>query len=679
VYKRQISPPTGRIAALLRGLLLFFGLLALLAAYFWVHRPFDIEPGVIPAGALRTGGALLDALTVTAIVLVAGGVGAVLLRRFSLEVLSRLEQAALETGIGFGALALGGAVIGLIGLYRVEVLWGGLVLLAIIMRRGMSAAARRWLDLARAVRVKSGWEALALAAIAALLLLGLTIAFAPPTHWDSLTYHLIAPARALSDGGIRAAPDNFYLGFSQNIEMLYGYALALLGRDSTAAPLHFAIGLTGLIGVAGCVRRHAGRWAGWTAALLLMSAYNVWALFGWAYIDLGTLLYGALALIAVTAWDADRRDGWIIVMGVIAGLAAGVKYNAGAIGIACGVYVLLVQPRRAVRHGLMMTGAALLVFSPWAIKGLALYSNPVYPFVFGGLEWDAGRGDAFSFPSFSLPGRGWAWHIPILPFAATVLGQDRVDGYGFTAGAWLLTSFAALPLVWGTLTRGERRFARAAGVAIGVYWAFWAIVGWFSGVGVQTRLMMMALPAFASAGALAFVGVWRMPEKPIQIAFIVRVLFILTLAITLIDAARAVVRERTADYLLGAITLEEYLYTNTGAYAGAMANLPAGAQVRFLYEPRGYYCPTGVTCRADVLFDHWLRPLLAGETPDAVYAAWRAAGDDHLLLAHALHAEYLQVSRDRALDDRLLATLDAYAIPVWTDGLRYTLYGWRDE
>jgi hypothetical protein len=674
-------PPTprGSSAALLRGLALFFALLVLLTAYFWVHRPFDIEPGFIPRGALRTVGTLLDALTVMAITLVAGGIGAALLRRFGLEALSRLERAALEVGIGLGVLALFGVVIGLIGLYRTEILWGGLGVLAIGLRRDLAGAARRWLDVARAVRVSTGWEALALAAVTLLLLLGLILAFAPPTHWDSLTYHLIAPTRALRDGRITAAPDNFYLGFSQNIEMLFGYAMALFGRDTAAAPMHFVIGLIALVGIAGCVRRHAGRWAGWTAALLLMSAYNVWALFGWAYIDLGTLLYGTLALIALTAWDADRRAGWIILMGLIAGFAAGVKYNAGAIGIVCGLFVLLREPHRVVRHGLLMSGAALIAFAPWFVKGLLLYGNPIYPFVFGGLEWDAGRTEAFSFPSFSLIGRGWLWHVPILPFAATVFGKDRIDGYGFTAGAWLLTSFAALPLVWHVLTPGERRFGRILAIVIGAYWAFWAVTALLSGVGLQTRLMMMALPVFAGAGALAFVGMWRLPEKPIQIAFIVRVLFILTLALMIIDTARAVVRERAADYLLGTITLEEYLYHNTGAYGGAMANLPAGAQVRFLYEPRGYSCPPSVTCYADMLFDHWLRPLLNGATPEAVYAAWRAAGDDYVLIGHALHSEYLAVSRDRALDDLLLATIDDHLVPVWTDGLRYTLYGWRDE
>ncbi|MDZ4771482.1 MAG: hypothetical protein SGJ24_20340 [Chloroflexota bacterium] len=670
--------------ALARGLAIFIGMAIVLAGYFWTHRPFGIEPGSIPPAAVRIGGVLLDALTVGALFVIAGAIGAWLLDQLDRAAplkrdrLSRLEAVALETGIGLGAMALFGAVIGLIGLYRVELLWGAVALVAVLLRIRVGATLTRWTAIAASIRVGSGWEAFALASIALLLLLALTVAFAPPTHWDSLTYHLIAPTRHLRDGAILAYPDNFYLGFSQNVEILYGYAIGLFGRDTAAAPLHFGIGLVALLGVSGLVRRHAGRWAGWTAALLLMSAYSLWALFGWAYIDLGTLLYGALALIALSAWDEGRGAGWIVVMGAVAGLAAGVKYNAGALALVMGAVVLATEPRRAIRHGLIMAIAALIAFAPWAIKGIFLYGNPIYPLLFGGLEWDAGRNYAFTFPFNNFIARGWAWQLPILPFAATVFGQDRVDSYGFTAGGWLLTSFAALPLVWRGLHPPERRLGRIALIAVGVLWGVWALVGSVSGIGVQTRLMIMALPAFAAAGALAFVGVWRLPDKPIMIAFIVRILFMITMALTIIDAMTTVVRERTAAYLLGQVSLDEYLYANTGAYANAMKNLPAGSRVRLMWEPRGYLCPATVTCRADMVFDHWLRPLLEGSTADDVFASYRESGDDYLLFFDAGYRTYLEFSRDRALDESFVTAIESRMTPVWTDGVRYTLYGWND-
>ncbi|MBK8022820.1 MAG: hypothetical protein IPK19_15645 [Chloroflexi bacterium] len=46
---------------------------------------------------------------------------------------------------------------------------------------------------------------------------------------------------------------------------------------------------------------------------------------------------------------------------------------------------------------------------------------------------------------------------------------------------------------------------------------------------------------------------------------------------------------------------------------------------------------------------------------------------------HALYDQVLTVSRDRALDEEFRTAIEAAMIPVWTDGLRYTLYGWKNE
>lgn len=105
-----------------------------------------------------------------------------------------------------------------------------------------------------------------------LLIAALIMALAPPFRWDGMTYHLIAPARYLHDGRILTHADNFYLGLSQMFEMLYTLALALFGRDAAAAPIHWGIGVLGMIGVAGLVRRYAGKASAWLALLLLFNA-----------------------------------------------------------------------------------------------------------------------------------------------------------------------------------------------------------------------------------------------------------------------------------------------------------------------------------------------------------------------------------------------------------------------
>ncbi len=657
---------------LLRALVIFVALFALMVGYFWVHKPFDA--GVVA----RLGGALIDALTAAALLVIGGGIGRAALARVDLSPVSRAERVALEGGIGLGLIALGALLLGLIGLFRPPLLWALLLGLTVLRVRALVGWLGDSRSLLRSVRAQWGAQRLVIGYCVVMLALALLIAVAPPTHWDSLTYHLIAAQRYTQAGAIQGQPDNFYLGLSENVEMLYGLTTGLFGRATAGAPVHFAIGLLALLATAGVTRRFAGRAAGWWAVLLLLSAFNLWALFGWAYVDLGTLLYGALALSAASAWRERRSSGWLIVLGAIVGLAMGVKYTTLALGVAIGLFVLIHEPRRVVRNGAILVVAAVLAFAPWALKGLLLYHNPIYPFIFNGLNWNADRAAAFNFSAYSMAASGALWQLPILPIAATIFGLDRVDGYGFTIGPWLLTLFLLLPLVWAFLDARARRLALDALSFIIPLTVFWAVMAATSSIGIQTRLMIMALPAFAVAGAVALYGLGRFPRKPVDINFIVRGVLALTIALTLVDAVRDTVAEDAVPYLTAQISMDQFMYDNTGAYYGAMTHLPAGSRVLLMWEPRGFYCPPTVTCTADVLFDNWKLPQIAEKlTPDGVFARYRSEYD-YLLFFGSLYDQYLEFSTYPALDRTFPAERDQRMTPVWTDGIRYTLYGWQD-
>ncbi len=660
---------------LIRALILFVALFALLIGYYWVHKPFDLSI------VTRIGGALLDLATVAALFGSAGGVGRALLRRLDLSIVTRAERVALEGGIGIGVIALAALIFGLVGLFRPPILWVLLVIVAALLRKALIGWLIDGRDLLRAaLRIDSIGQGGAALYCAILLLLALTIALAPPTHWDSLTYHMVAAQTYVHNGAITAQPNNFYLGLSQNVEMLYGLTLGLFGRATAAAPVHFGLGLLALLATAGVVRRFAGRSAGWVTALLLLSAYNLWALLGWAYVDLGTLLYGALALTAMTAWRETRGRGWLIVMGALVGLAMGVKYTTVALGIALGLFVLLHEPRRVLRNGAIMIVAGLIAFAPWAVKGLLLYHNPIYPFVFNGLNWNAERSAEFSFAAYSLIARGDGWQLPILPVSATIFGQDNADGFGFTVGPWLLTTFLLLPLVWAFLEAKARRLALDALTLMVPLLIFWAIMASLNSVGIQTRLMIMALPAFAAAGALGLHGLARFPKKPLDINFIVRVALALTLTLGVLDALRETVHEQVIPYLTGQIEMGDYMYANTGAYYNALQQLPAGSRVLFLWEPRSFYCPATVTCTADVLFDNWKLPMLDdGLNADQVFERYRSEGYNYILFFSSMYSDdYLPFSRHPELDRQFPAALDKWMTPIWTDKVRYTLYGWKN-
>lgn len=268
-------------------------------------------------------------------------------------------------------------------------------------------------------------------------------------------------------------------------------------------------------------------------------------------------------------------------MGVIFGLALGVKYTAGSIGVALGVFLLIREPRRILPTARSSGSPPRWSSDCGRSRGIALYGNPIYPFVFNGVNWDAGRAASFSYTDRGFLATGDAWQIPIIPVSATVLGQDNVDTYGFTAGAWLLTSFLLLPLVWRDLDPRARELAKDGLVILLPLIAMWMVLAAWSITGTQTRLMLVALPAFAVTGALGFAGLANFPKKPLDVNWMVRTALAITVALGLFDVLNTFVKDKSAPYLLGQVTLDDYMYANTGAYYGALqhlAILPEGAR-----------------------------------------------------------------------------------------------------
>jgi hypothetical protein len=404
-------------------------------------------------------------------------------------------------------------------------------------------------------------------------------------------------------------------------------------------------------------------------------------LFGAPYVDLATMAYGAAALAAIVCWGDTRRTSWLVLAGLFAGLAIGVKYSAAGLLLALVIYAAWRAPRQVVRHALILGCVAALAFLPWMVKGALLYRNPIYPYFFGGVNWDADRTSNFNTTGTGLLSSD-TWQLAILPFAATVFGVERGAGYSFTAGPWLLTAWVLLLPGWPWLDERARRLARDClilGVALFVFWVAAAVL---TGIGQQTRLVAVALPVAAAAGSLGLYSLSCWARKPLDLYFIVRAILVVTLAFGLLDVLGETLRAGAVAYLLAFTSRDQFLDDNLAAYANAMqhlAELPAGSTVRLMWEPRSYYCPATITCVPDALFDHWSRPIRSGLTVDDVFGDWKGQGDDYLLLFQSGY-DFYAAEKNFAPENRSFpAELDRHMTVVWSDGIRYTLYAWRTQ
>ncbi len=672
-----------------RIVVVLMGMLGVLAAYYWVHKPPVPAVNLIPHGIVFSTllahwrDAALDGLTVAAIALTGGGVGRQVLSRFDLRTLSHSERLALEGAFGLGFLAWAVLLLGLVGLYTRIALWG-LVIVATLLT---ASTLREWVYefrqlIRRGLHPRSLWERFLMLLVAFLLLTGLLMALAPVHAWDALTYHLVGPGRYLAASRIDTQTDNHFLGFPQGVEVMYGVAISLFGHSTAAAPLHWWFGLLALMAVAGITKRYSNASTAWLALVLLLGAFSVWLWFGWPYVDLAVMVYGALTLILLTQWREAGSAHWLLLLGINIGLAMGVKYPSGGLLLASGVYMLWRAPRQIVRNSLIVGGLAMLAMLPWLIKGVLLYDNPIYPFVFNGVNWDAGRAATFSTTGQGLLDNGFAWHLPVLPLAATVFGIEKLSMYNFTSSPWLLTAPLLLLVGWRWLDDRKRQLMTdiaLLGLPLLSLWAFSAAT---TGIGLQPRMMAMGLPLAAIAGAIAFQHLRRWPRKPLDIGFIVHAMLVLTLLAGLLDVADEMTKRRVVPYFLGAVTSDAYLDRSLGTHIHAMReldDLPSGSRVRLLWEPRSFYCPADITCMPDILFDYWGRGLQSGHTPASLFAQWRNDGDDFVLVFN--DGQRFSENDEHFPENAIFRAAIADNLQlVWTDAVEsYTLWRWPDN
>jgi hypothetical protein len=614
---------------------LFFSL----SAYYVVQKPFSAPQLAyllenqadwlrFSFSAAALGRSLLDMAAALWLTWISLGVGLWLLARFHLE-MRQGERLLLAAGLGFGALGLGTLLLGMIGWLATAVFYAIFILLTLIT----SWPAYRFIRQLHLPRPGRG------TAVYLFLAVGMMIALAllPPTSFDALLYHLKGPKLYLAAGKM-AAYDIFPLYFPSLFEMFYMMGMAIRG-DVAAKLLHtvFHFMLAGLVYVT--ARQHLKMREGWTAVLFFYAMPLVLSLAVWAYSDLGLAFYQMAAIYTLLHWRQTRQKSWLLLGGVMAGLAMGFKYTSFITPLFLALIVLWDYRREvktAVRPLAQLTIITTLVGVPMYVRSWIFVGNPVYPFLhdwFNGRYWDTYRAD-----SYAEAGTGIGFDpvaILRLPYDVTLGYKDVTQDVQLGP---LLLAFLPLLLLYG-LSRWRKRtppaFSTLLLFALAQY-SFWT-VGVISTRGLwQSRLLLSALTVLVPALAWIWQDTARWDHPQFSLHRFMKLVLGVVLALNLISQFAQWLPWAPWTYVAGSDSREMTLRRTLGAHYGAMEainELPPDAVVAFLYEPRSYYCERD--CRPDSKIDelgHW-RFLYSDAL--GVATAWREQGYTHILLHQA--------------------------------------------
>ena len=336
-----------------------------------------------------------------------------------------------------------------------------------------------------------------------LQILMILFALRTPGCWDDTSYHL-PMARFYKENN--ALVLNKYLRFPlnpQNFDILFSLGLMLQGDllAQAFATMSLVISSIGMIG--------AAYWLTESFVIGLMSAVSLFLLepvqatIGCAYVDIGHALFCWGAIIAIAIWSQTKREqrgqyNWLIVAGILAGLAAGTKMFGLVLAMFCGAYVLIL--RRDIKAALVYSLALLGAGSWWYFRSFWISGDPVHPLggrIFGFFLWDAGdllelmaEQATHGIPPMTL--NFWAafkmagvlfWVLAVL----TVPFRKQTPPI-----RWMQFIFIAYVIFWFFVSQVERYLSPIYATATFLSWYFIHLVA--SNIGVKRRLDVFLRP-----------------------------------------------------------------------------------------------------------------------------------------------------------------------------------------
>jgi hypothetical protein len=369
------------------------------------------------------------------------------------------------------------------------------------------------------------------------------------------------------------------------MQMLYGLMLSL-GDERLTALLNWSFAALTALALVRLTRRHSPRPAGILAALLFFLTPATLYAASSSGADLGAGFYCALALFALLRMaEKDASARWPLCAGILLGLAMGMAYNVFPIAAVMAALAFPLGGERRVRKAFLVSGAAFLVLSPWLVKNIVFFGNPLYPVFSFFQKGSLGPTDLPGLIAVAAPRRPSAF-LTVGGWKEFLLFPWTISESPMTMDNWPGPALLLL-LPWMFLPRWRDARKTAALYALGAYLA-WSVPN------TVGRFILPALPLIACAAGLA-VNDAAVPRwlRAAGWAGALAVCFFNFQA----ECHQGVVTQRWTSIVRrqpkAAFLNEEHLAYPLPSYSALdfmNKSLPPDAKVLFVGDARGFYC-----------------------------------------------------------------------------------------
>jgi len=613
----------------LSAILLIFWLLVILTIFYVVQKP-DFLP--LTKGLWNL---LLTLFLPAWMILLATCIGS-----YFLPECSPIERVIFGSAIGMGIFGLAGFGLAIIG-WATQIILLALLTVATVyfiysskLRNAWTNISQLAIEIRESARSAKSWvPAAAGISIGLALLMGL----APPIEdFDALLYHLAVPSWWIRDGGLFLSTTVGYW-VPHIVEGSFVIPL-VFGVDSASHLIHLFWLVLSMLLVWHWGRQISSETSAWGAIAIILTMPSLLWLASWAYNDFTLAFTGMAVIYAVWQWQNTQTNRWAVIGGIMAGLAMGAKYQSFFMPV-IGVLLILFWKSgtfiKRIKPAILFSAATTLFAFPWYLRNWIWTGNPIYPFMFGGPQWDS----FLTAIQPGIPGSGIGYDplkLLLLPFTTTFGVQDANFFDGRIGPFFLIL----LPItLWFLLTKQlEGKRTRQAIFAI-LLLSLTGIASWVMGVInisnlFQSRYLFPSLIPLAIPLAMGLESLKNLDTPRLKISFIFQTMLAFAALISIFNFGLQTLVRNPLSVSIGMISRQDYIETRQEGYAQALElinHMPANAKVYFLYEPRAYGFQTYIV--PDSILAHFEHDLWLLGSPEAVFSKWKEEGYTHVLIS----------------------------------------------
>lgn len=331
---------------------------------------------------------LFDLLLVTFLLALTYCTGRSIVRMLGVSFANDAEEISFSIMGGTGALGLAILGFAFLGLLKPLPIIGLLLLLVLFSYHEAARLHQMvFTELNKLVQTRNGQAGILLfCTLATILLLRAAV---PPYVSDEVIYHLAVTKRFVEEGRIMPLYDISHGNMPFLIQMIY--AVCLLAKTDIAARLFsLAMAMATALGLYAFCARFLSPRTGIIALFAFFVAGMVVEVAVTTRIDVtlaGMLFFATYGMMVHLK---TGQKGWLYLSAILSGFALGIKLTAGLWIALLGVMYLMesllkkrVLIAQVMKQGLAFAIIAAALSSPWMIKNLIWFQNPVYPFITG--------------------------------------------------------------------------------------------------------------------------------------------------------------------------------------------------------------------------------------------------------------------------------------------------------